>query len=44
MLTLGEHGLLTVAAGANTLRLLPPLNVTDTEVDQALAILHKILT
>ncbi len=28
-----NHGLLTVAAGDNTLRVLPPLNITDEEVD-----------
>jgi len=43
MLRLGDAGLLTVAAGPDTLRLLPPLNVTDQEVDQALAIIHEVL-
>lgn len=33
------NGLLTVPAGAHTLRLLPPLNVTSAEVDEALRIL-----
>jgi acetylornithine/N-succinyldiaminopimelate aminotransferase len=27
-----NHGLLTVAAGENTLRVLPPLNITDAEI------------
>lgn len=43
MLKLGDAGLLTVAAGPETLRLLPPLNVSDEEVDQALAIIHQVL-
>ncbi len=37
-------GLITVPAGANTLRLLPPLNVTDAEIDEALAILKDTLS
>jgi len=37
------NGLLTVPAGPNTLRLLPPLNVTDDEVDEALIILKNTL-
>lgn len=36
-------GLLVPAAGPNAIRLLPPLNVTDAEVDEALAILHPVL-
>ncbi len=39
LLTL-KNGLLTVAAGPDTLRLLPPLNVTREEVDEALGILR----
>lgn len=38
------RGLITVPAGANTLRLLPPLNVTDAEIDEALAILKDTLS
>lgn len=38
-----ERGLLIVPAGPETLRLLPPLNVTDAEVDEALAILREVL-
>ena len=34
-----EHGLLLPPAGPNTVRLLPPLNVTQDEIDEALAIL-----
>ena len=39
-----EKGLLLVPAGPNTIRLLPPLNVTNAEIDEALAILHEVLT
>lgn len=38
-----EAGLLVPAAGPNTIRLLPPLNVTDAEVDEALGILRNTL-
>jgi len=38
-----ENGLLTVPAGPDTLRLLPPLNVTGAEIDEALTILHATL-
>jgi len=38
-----ERGLLIVPAGPETIRLLPPLNVTDAEVDEALAILRDVL-
>jgi len=38
-----EHGLLTVPAGTDTVRLLPPLNVTDEDVDAALAILRDAI-
>ena len=38
-----EHGLLCPPAGPHTIRLLPPLNVTPSEIDQALAILHSVL-
>lgn len=41
--TLMANGLLTVPAGPNTLRWLPPLNVTDAEVDEALKILKTTL-
>jgi acetylornithine aminotransferase/acetylornithine/N-succinyldiaminopimelate aminotransferase len=36
-------GLLVVPAGDNTIRLLPPLNVTATECDEAVAILGRVL-
>ena len=36
-----NHGLLTVAAGENVLRLLPPLVITRTDCDEALAMLDK---
>jgi acetylornithine/N-succinyldiaminopimelate aminotransferase len=38
-----EAGLVTTIAGQNVLRLTPPLNVTEAEVDQALAILAEVL-
>ena len=37
-------GLLLVPAGPNTIRLLPPLNVSDAEVDEALAIIKDVLS
>jgi len=42
-LRLIEAGLLVVPAGDNTIRLLPPLNVTAAECDEALAILRGVL-
>lgn len=36
-----EH-MLVVKAGGNSLRLLPPLNVADAEIDEALAILRRV--
>lgn len=38
-----EHGLLAPPAGPQTIRLLPPLNVTVAEIDEALAILKSVL-
>jgi len=38
-----EHGLLAPPAGPNTFRLLPPLNVTADEIDEALAIVKGVL-
>ncbi len=38
------QGLLLVPAGPDTIRLLPPLNVTDEEVDQALTIIRNVLS
>ena len=38
-----ERGLLVPAAGPNTFRLLPPLNVTNEEVDEALEIIRETL-
>lgn len=40
---LRQEGLLTVPAGPETVRLLPPLNVTEEEVQQALAIIKRVL-
>lgn len=38
------QGLLVPPAGPNTFRLLPPLNVTNEEIDEALAIVHSVLS
>jgi predicted acetylornithine/succinylornithine family transaminase len=38
------EGLLMVPAGPNTIRLLPPLNVSDEEVDEALFIIKRVLS
>lgn len=38
-----ENGLLAPPAGPNTFRLLPPLNVTEAEIDEALAIVKTTL-
>ena len=38
-----ERGLLTVPAGARVVRLLPPLTVRDSEIDQAVEILAAAL-
>ncbi|MFC5602299.1 acetylornithine transaminase [Sporosarcina koreensis] len=38
-----EAGLLVVQAGSNVIRLLPPLTVTEQEIDQAVEILTSIL-
>lgn len=40
---LRENGLLTVAAGNNVLRLLPPLNALQAELDESVEILRKTL-
>jgi acetylornithine aminotransferase/acetylornithine/N-succinyldiaminopimelate aminotransferase len=40
---LAEGGLLTIVAGRNALRFLPPLNVSSGEVDQALELVEKHL-
>ncbi len=39
-----ERGLIVPPAGPNTFRLLPPLNVTAAEVDEALVIIHSVLS
>lgn len=38
-----SHGLLILSAGGNTIRLLPPLNITDNEIKIGLIILKDIL-
>jgi len=42
--TLMERGLIVPPAGPNTFRLLPPLNVTDAEIDEALVTIHSVLS
>jgi acetylornithine aminotransferase/acetylornithine/N-succinyldiaminopimelate aminotransferase len=42
-LKLIEHGLLVVPAGENVIRLLPPLNVSTAECDEAVGILRDVL-
>src|SRR5216683_138232 len=39
-----EHGLLLNALGTNTLRMVPPLNITKNEVDEATELLDKALS
>lgn len=39
-----EAGLFTVPAGEQTVRWLPPLNVTDAEVDEALDLFESVLS
>lgn len=41
---LRKNGLLTVRAGTNFVRFLPPLNVTSAEIEKALTIFKKTLT
>ena len=38
-----DRGLLLIGAGSQVLRFVPPLNITDAEIDQALAILQAAL-
>ena len=37
-----ENKLLTIKAGENVVRILPPLNVKKNEIDQALRIIKKV--
>jgi acetylornithine aminotransferase len=39
-----ERGLLTVPAGPDVVRFLPPLTVSREEIDDALRILHQTVT
>jgi len=36
-----SHGLLVISAGRNTLRVIPPLNITREELDEGLEILEE---
>ncbi len=37
-----DHGLLTIRAAENTIRILPPLNVNKSEINQAIKIINKV--
>ena len=39
-----KEGLLVIPSGERTIRLLPPLNITKAEADEALVILKKVLS
>jgi acetylornithine/N-succinyldiaminopimelate aminotransferase len=39
---LRQEGLLLLTAGDNVMRILPPLIVTEREIDEALGIMHKV--
>lgn len=41
---LGEQGLLALTAGADTIRLMPPLTIAKAEMDAGLAILKQVLS
>lgn len=41
---LGEQGLLALTAGADTIRLMPPLTISKAEIDAGLAILKQVLS
>jgi acetylornithine/LysW-gamma-L-lysine aminotransferase len=41
--TLMERGLLALPAGPNVLRLLPPLIISDAEIDQVVDIVSQVL-
>jgi acetylornithine/LysW-gamma-L-lysine aminotransferase len=43
LVALMERGVLALPAGPNVLRLLPPLVISDAEIDQALAIICEVL-
>ena len=39
-----DEGLLITAVRPNVIRLVPPLNITEKECDEAFAILHKVVS
>ena len=39
---LREAGLLTVPAGENVVRLLPPLNIENAQIDEAVGIIEEV--
>ncbi|NQH32827.1 acetylornithine transaminase [Streptococcus suis] len=38
-----QNGLIVLTAGSNVIRLLPPLTITRVEIDQAVAVLEKVM-
>ncbi|MGQ7408855.1 acetylornithine transaminase [Streptococcus suis] len=38
-----QNGLIVLTAGSNVIRLLPPLTITRVEIDQAVAVLEKVI-
>ncbi len=38
-----QHGLLLMSAGSNTIRLLPPYTLSDSEIEQGIAVLSELL-
>jgi len=40
--TLRDHGLLVTLAGSDAIRLMPPLNVSSNEIEQALAVIARL--
>ncbi len=38
-----ERGLLVITAGTNTLRIVPPLTITEEQIQQAMAILEEAI-
>ena len=43
LLALQARGVLALPAGMNTLRLLPPLVITDEQIDTVVAVLNEVL-
>lgn len=39
-----QKGMLIISAGGNTIRIVPPLIITKSEIDAAISILKRVLT